>query len=144
MENKLVLKNVKVLFVEIKDKDFGSSITIDVTDKDLQNQITDFYNAEGLTPKFKDYTNKDGKQTKQFSIKLATFIKVQDEAGVDYNLDELETKANDIKFTFGSIVNVAIRTYLYNNKFGSGKSSSVSAIKIVKGAEIKNDMEELN
>lgn len=145
MENKLILKDVKVLFVEIKDKDFGSSITIDVTNPTLRKAIEDFYGKEGLTPKFKDYTNKEsGEITTQYSIKLASFVKVQDESGAEYNLDELETKARDIKFVFGSKVNVAIRAYDYDNKFGKGKSASVSAVKIVKGAEaIKDDMDDL-
>lgn len=144
MESKLILKNVKLLFIEIKDKDFGSSITIDVTDDAIRNTIEEFYNKEGLKPKFKDYTNKEtGITTKQYSIKLATFVNVQDEAGNDYNLDALEVKAHDIKLGFGAEVNVAIRTYEYDNKFGKGKSASVSAMKIVKGAEIKDDMADL-
>lgn len=141
---KLIVKNAKVLFVEIKDKDFGSSITIDVTDDAIRQPIEDYYNAEGLKPKFKDYTNKEtGAITKQYSVKLASFVKVQDEAGNEYTLDEVETKQSSIKLVFGSIVNLAIRSYEYDNKFGKGKSASVSAIKIVKGSEIKNDMNEL-
>ncbi|MBO7735182.1 MAG: hypothetical protein J6S67_21640 [Methanobrevibacter sp.] len=145
MENKLILKDVKLLFVEIKDKDFGSSITIDVTDDKIRKAIEDYYNAEGINPKFKEYTNKEtGTVTKQYSIKLASFVKVQDEAGAEYDLDALETKAREVKFVFGSRVNVAIRAYEYDNKFGKGKSASVSAVKIVKGAEaIKDDMEDL-
>ena len=143
MENKLILKNVKALFVEIKDKDFGSSITIDVTDDAVRSEIEQFFTSNGLTPKFKDYTSKKGELTRQCSIKLAQFIKVQDVAGAEYDLDDLETKAREIGLAFGSIVNIAIRPYEYDNKFGKGKSASVSAIKIVKGAELKDDMSEL-
>lgn len=145
MENRLVLRNVKLLFVEIKDKDFGSSVTIDVTNPEIRKEIEDFYAKEGLTPKFKDYTNKEsGKVTTQYSIKLASFVSVMDEAGNEYDLDTVETKARDIKFVFGSMVNLAIRAYDYDNKFGKGKSASVTAVKIVKGAEaVKNDMDDL-
>ena len=144
MENKLIVKDVKTLFVEIKDKDFGSSITIDVTDDAIRNEIEQFYTSNGLSPKFKDYTNKKtGEVTKQCSIKLASFVKVQDEAGVEFTLDELEDKAKIVGLGFGSIINLAIRPYEYDNKFGKGKSASVSAIKIVKNAEFKDDMSEL-
>lgn len=142
--DKLILKGAKVLFIEINDKDFGSSITLDVTDGEMRSAIETYFAGEGLVPKFKEYTNKNtGEVTKQFSIKLASFVKVQDEAGNEYSLDEVEKKIHDIKLAFGAIVNVAIRSYDYDNKFGKGKSASVSALKITKGAELKDDMAEL-
>lgn len=141
---KLILKGAKVLFIEINDKDFGSSITIDVTNPEVRSAIESYYASEGLTPKFKDYTNKNtGEVTKQYSIKLATFVKIQDEAGNEYTLDEVEGKLAQIKLAFGAEVNLAIRSYEYDNKFGQGKSASVSALKVVKGAELKDDMSEL-
>lgn len=144
MENKLILKDVKLLFVEIKDKDFGSSITIDVTDDTVRKSIEDYYKAEGITPKFKDYTNKEtGVVTKQYSVKIASFASIQDEKGNEYSLDDAETKAREIKFVFGSLANIAVRAYEYDNKFGKGKSASATAIKITKGAELKDDMSDL-
>lgn len=143
-DNKLIIKNVKVLFVEVNDKDFGSNITIDVTDDSVRSQIETFYAGRGMNPKFKDFTSKEGKTTKQFSIKLAPFISVLDESGVTYDgLDALEEVAKTIKLVYGSEINLAVKIYEYNNKFGSGKSASVSAIRIVKGAEGKNVMDEL-
>lgn len=142
--DKLILKGAKVLFIELKDKDFGSSITIDVTDGTMRSAIETYYAGEGLTPKFKDYTNKNtGEVTKQFSIKLASFVKIQDEAGNEYSIDDVENKLSQIKLAFGAIVNLAIRSYEYDNKFGKGKSTSVSALKITKGAELKDDMQDL-
>lgn len=142
--DKLILKGAKVLFIELNDKDFGSSITIDVTDGTMRSAIETYYASEGLTPKFKDYTNKKtGEVTKQFSIKLASFVKIQDEAGNEYSIDDVEKKLSQIKLAFGAIVNLAIRSYDYDNKFGKGKSASVSALKITKGAELKDDMQDL-
>lgn len=142
--NKLVLKNVKLLFIEIKDKDFGSSITIDVSDAKVKSEIEAFYASQGITPKFKDYTNeKTNESTKQFSVKLASFVKIQDEAGLDYDLDVIENNLHTAKLGYGAELNVAIRPYDYDNKFGKGRSASVSAIKIVKGAEFKDDMDDL-
>lgn len=143
-DNSLIIKNVKVLFVEVNDKDFGSNITIDVTDDSIRSQIESFYTERGLNPKFKEFTSKEGKTTKQFSIKLAPFISVLDESGITYDgLDALEEVAKTIKLVYGSEINLAIKIYEYNNKFGAGKSASVSAIRIVKGAEGKNIMNEL-
>lgn len=143
-QSKLILKNVKLLFIEINDKDFGSSITLDVTDDAVRKQIEDFYASEGLQPKFKDYTNKkSGEVTKQYSIKLATFVKIQDEEGIEYDLDTIEGKTREAKLAFGAELNVVIRPYNYDNKFGKGKSVSISAVKIVKGADLKDDMEDL-
>lgn len=141
---KLVLKNVKLLFVEIKDKDFGSSITIDVSNENVRKEIENYYASENLTPKFKDYTNeKSGETTKQFSVKLASFVKIQDEAGTEYDLDVIENNLHTAKLGYGAELNIAIRPYDYDNKFGKGRSASVSAIKIVKGAEFKDDMDDL-
>lgn len=142
--DKLILKGAKVLFIEVNDKDFGSSITIDVTDATMRSAIETYYAGEGLAPKFKDYTNKKtGEVTKQFSIKLASFVKIQDEAGNEYTIDEVENKLSQIKLAFGAIVNLAIRSYEYDNKFGKGKSASVSALKITTGAQLKDDMNDL-
>lgn len=143
MEN-LILKNIKLLFVEINDKDFGSSITVDVTEPELQNQITTFYANAGLNPKFKDYTNgKTGETTKQFSVKIASFATIQTESGEILSLDEVEGKTSQYNLAFGATVNIAIKPFEYDNKFGKGKSASVSAIRIVNGAELKNGMSEL-
>ena len=144
MENKLILKGVKVLFVEINEPDFGSSITIDATDESIRQQIEAFNNAQGLKTRFKEYVGKDGKSTMQYSVRLAKFVSVQDEAGNTYDgLDAVEPVAKQIKFTFGSEINLAVKAYEYDNKFGKGKSASVSAIRIVKGAEVKNVMDDL-
>lgn len=142
--DKLIIKDAKVLFVEIKDADYGSSITIDASDENMRKNIEQYFQQEGLTPKFKEYTNeKTGETTKQFSIKLATFVKVQDEDGNDYDLDGIEKHQRDAKLGYGATINLAIRSYDYENKFGKGKSASASAIRITKGAEFKDDMADL-
>lgn len=137
--NNLILKNVKLLFIELNDKDFGSSITIDVTDEKIRKEIEQFYTSEGLTPKFKDYTNaKSGESTKQYSVKLASFAEFRDEDDKSFNIDNVNPA--DIKLGFGAEINVVIRPYKYDNKFGAGKSASATAIRVVKGADIKSDM----
>lgn len=119
MESKeLIIKHANVIFSELTDKGFGLSITIDATDADLQKEITDWSTANGIKPRFKDYTNKEGKTTKQYSIKLTEFTQIE---GCD--------GANSLGY--GAVVNVIVRAFEYNNKFGKGKSCSAKGIFVV-------------
>ena len=140
MESKMVIEDVKLLFIEVKDKDFGSSIVVDATDESVKSSIEDYCDANGYVPKFKEFEQKDGKKTIQFAVKLSQFVKVQDEEGNEWTLDEIEKNRRSIKLGFGAIISFVANTYNYKNKFGEGVSLAVSAIKIKKGADIKDDM----
>lgn len=139
MEEKMIIEGVKLLFIEVKDKDFGSSIVVDATDEGVQTKIEEYCAANGYIPKFKEF-EKDGKKTLQFSVKLSQYVKVQDEEGNEWTLDDIEKNRRSIKLGFGAIISFVASTYKYNNKFGEGVSLAVSAIKIKKGADIKDDM----
>ena len=138
--NKLVIKGVKLLFIEVKDKDFGSSIVIDATEPTIKKTIEDYCAAISYSPKFKDYAQKDGSTTTQFAVKISKYIRVQDQDGNDYDLDGLETNLRNIKLAYGATISFVASPYNYKNKFGEGTSLAVSAIKVEKGAEIKDDM----
>ena len=140
MEEKMIIEDVKLLFIEVKDKDFGSSIVVDASDEAVRAKIEEYCSAKGYTPKFKNYTQKDGSITTQFSVKLSQFIKVQDEAGNEYDLDELEKNLRATKLGFGAIISFVANTYNYKNKFGEGVSLAVSAIKVKQGVSLKDDM----
>lgn len=139
MEEKMIIEGVKLLFIEVKDKDFGSSIVVDATDEGVQTKIEEYCAANGYTPKFKEF-EKDGKKTLQFAVKLSQYVKVQDEEGNEWTLDDIEKNRRSIKLGFGAIISFVASTYKYSNKFGEGVSLAVSAIKIKKGADIKDDM----
>lgn len=147
----LNLKGVKVLFTEYNNKDFGSSVTLDVTNDEVRSAIEKFYadnNINKGVAKIKEYTNTEtGETTKQYSVKLADFVEVVPEGKTREEsikgVDELAKVARDNKFGRGAIVNIAIRTYEYNNNFGQGISASAVAIVVVKGAEFKSALDDL-
>lgn len=119
MEKELILKHIKVVFAELEDKGFGTSLTLDVTDPAIQKQISEWVkanNINGGTARFKDYTNKDGVTTKQYNVKLSKYTDIKGDAnGLGY----------------GAVVNIALRSYAYDNQFGKGISASAAAIFIV-------------
>lgn len=134
----LIIKNAKIVFAELEDNGFGKNIVIDVTDKALQDQITDFYKAAKIAdgkPKFKDYTNKDGETTKQFTLKLSEFTDIEGKKEGDVQLG-----AKDLRY--GAKVNILVRTYEWDNKFGKGISARAQSIFVVEGG-VKTNMSKI-
>ena len=130
----LIIKNAKIVFAELEDNGFGKNIVIDVTDKALQDQITDFYKAAKIAdgkPKFKDYTNKDGETTKQFTLKLSEYTDIEGKDGLG---------AKDLRY--GAKVNILVRTYEWDNKFGKGISARAQSIYVVEGG-VKTNMSKI-
>lgn len=120
MDKELVLKHIKVVFAELKDKGFGTSITLDVTDPSIQSQISEWVKANNINggkARFKEYTNKDGETTKQYNIKLSDYTVIKGKEGMELG--------------YGAIINLVARAYDYDNQFGKGTSASASAIFIV-------------
>ena len=130
----LIIKNAKIIFAELEDNGFGRNIVIDVTDKEFQDLIQDFYKeykVAGGKPKFKDYTNKDGQTTKQFTIKLSDFCDIEGKEGLG---------AKDLRY--GTIVNILLTTYEWDNKFGKGISARAQDLYVVKDG-VKTNMAKL-
>lgn len=126
-----IIKGAKIVFADLTDKGYGKNIVIDVSDIDLQEQIAKFYEDAKIgdgKPKFKDYTNKDGVTTKQFTLKLSEFTDIEGKDGLG---------ADDLRY--GAKVNVLVRTYDWDNKFGKGTSARVQSIFVVEGG-VKTNM----
>ena len=126
-----IIKGAKIVFADLTDKGYGKNIVIDVSDIDLQEQIAKFYEDAKIgdgKPKFKDYTNKDGVTTKQFTLKLSDFTDLEGKDGLG---------ADDLRY--GAKVNVLVRTYDWDNKFGKGTSARVQSIFVVEGG-VKTNM----
>jgi len=126
-----IIKGAKIVFADLTDKGYGKNIVIDVSDIDLQEQIAKFYEDAKIgdgKPKFKDYTNKDGVTTKQFTLKLSDFTDIDGKDGLG---------ADDLRY--GAKVNVLVRTYDWDNKFGKGTSARVQSIFVVEGG-VKTNM----
>lgn len=126
-----IIKGAKIVFADLTDKGYGKNIVIDVSDIDLQEQIAKFYEDAKIgdgKPKFKDYTNKDGVTTKQFTLKLSDFTDIEGKDGLG---------ADDLRY--GAKVNVLVRTYDWDNKFGKGTSARAQSIFVVEGG-VKTNM----
>lgn len=124
-KNELILKNVKVIFTELEDKGFGTNITIDASSKDVQDKINAWAKENGLTFKIKDYTDKEGKTTQQASFKLSKFVQIE-------GFEEWQSLG------YGAVINLIVRAYEYDNKFGKGMTSSIAGIRVIE--ERKNNV----
>lgn len=143
MVKSLAIKNVKVLFVHFNDPKFGSSITVDVTDPEVLKSIEDFYatnNINGGKAKIKEYEG-----TKQATFKLAKFLSLMpaDSTEVIEGLDEIAKVYLNKKLAHGAEVSFMLKTYDYSNTFGTGTTTTVTAMAIKKPAEIKTALEQL-
>lgn len=129
-ETKLILKSVNVIFANLEDEGFGRSITIDASDKDTEKAITDWIIKNNIgkgeragKPNFREYEGK-----KQFALKLNDHSKF---AGLN-GLSEKD-------LGYGAKISLVANAFEYDNKFGKGTSSSLSAIVIEKGANTASD-----
>lgn len=130
----MIIKGAKIVFAELEDNGFGKNIVIDASDIDLQEQIAKFYKDAKIgdgKPKFKDYTNKDGETTKQFTLKLSEYTDIEGKDGLG---------AKDLRY--GAKVNVLVRTYNWDNKFGKGTSARVQSIFVIEGG-VKTNMSKI-
>lgn len=125
----IVLKHVSVIFSELEDKGFGRNIVINANDPEVQKAIKEWVkvnNINGGEAKFKDYTNKDGETTKQYTFKLGQYTDIK------YKSAEVEDNGG---LGYGSLINLQARAYEYDNKFGTGTSSSLDAIYVIEPAK---------
>ncbi len=130
----MIIKGAKIVFAELEDNGYGKNIVIDASDIDLQEQIAKFYKDAKIgdgKPKFKDYTNKDGETTKQFTLKLSEYTDIEGKDGLG---------AKDLRY--GAKVNILVRTYNWDNKFGKGTSSRVQSIFVIEGG-VKTNMSKI-
>lgn len=130
----MIIKGAKIVFAELEDNGFGKNIVIDASDIDLQEQIAKFYKDAKIgdgKPKFKDYTNKDGETTKQFTLKLSEYTDIEGKDGLG---------AKDLRY--GAKVNILVRTYNWDNKFGKGTSARVQSIFLIEGG-VKTNMSKI-
>lgn len=136
-EQKLKLKNVKVVFFNPTDEGFGTSITIDCTDSETKKQIEDWVKENNIgkenpgVANIKEYTPDGGSTTLQFAFKINEYTKY---AGVNgLGKDDLG---------YGATIDLIAAAYTYNNKFTGGKDrvgQSATAIVVRSGATTGGD-----
>ena len=129
MEKKeLVLKDLDVIFAELEDKGYGLSITIDATAPAIHKAITEWVKANNINggeAKFKHYTGKDGVEVIQYQFKISKYT--------DFRFASSEVE--DAGLGYGAKINIVARAFEYSNKFGTGISSSLSAVFVKEGAK---------
>ena len=132
-KNRIKLENAEIIFANLEDKGFGTSLTIKVTDE-IEKQLTDFWKENKIgndktvigVPNFKEYEG-----TKQISLKINDSTK---SAGVNGLTSD--------SLGFGARVNLFLNCFEYNNKFTKGKTyygASVSAYVILSGKKTGSD-----
>ena len=127
MDNKLTLKNVDVIFANLTDEGYGTSLTLDVTDN--EKAVSDWVKKNNIgkktpgIPLFKEYEGK-----KQYAFKLTDYTRI---AGLDGLGKE--------DLGFGAKVSIVANPYEYNNKFGNAISSSLSAVLVESRGNTSSD-----
>jgi hypothetical protein len=130
MDGKIELRGVEVVFANLEDEGFGRSITINATDKDVEKAITDWVKKFKIgkgdkagIPNFKEYEGK-----KQYTFRLNDATRIGGLSGL--------TEKN---LVFGARISLIANAFEWDNKFGKGVSSSLSAVLIEKGGNTGSD-----
>lgn len=133
---KIYLKNVSVIFSNLVDEGFGRSLTIDATDPNIQKVIEDWVKVNNIGKKpntgvanFKEYND-----TVQFAFKINDSTKFVYADGL-----------GEADLGYKAEVSLAANAFDYDNKFGKGTSSSLSAVVVHRGKSTgaEADIEEL-
>ena len=126
-QSKIKVVNAEVIFANLVDEGFGTSLTIKLT-PEIEKQITEFWKANNIgnektvigVPNIKEYEG-----TRQLSLKINEHTKF---AG----LNGLTTD----NLGFGARINFFLNAFEYSNKFTRGKTytgASISAVVILEG-----------
>jgi hypothetical protein len=130
MSERIRLNGVEVVFANLDDTGYGKSITIAATDKDTQEAITAWVQENKIgkgdkagIPNFKDYEGK-----KQFAFKINDYTRFAGLNGLTEN-----------NLGFGARISLIAQAFEWENKFGKGISSSLTAVVVEKGANSASD-----
>jgi hypothetical protein len=126
-QNKIKVVNAEVIFANLTDEGFGTSLTIKLI-PEIEKQITEFWKANNIgkekttigVPNIKEYEG-----TRQLSLKINEHTKFAGLNGL--TTDDLG---------FGARINFFLNAFEYNNKFTRGKTytgASISAVVILEG-----------
>ena len=144
-QNKIKVVNAEVIFANLTDEGFGTSLTIKLT-PEIEEQITEFWKVNNIgnektvigEPNIKEYEG-----TRQLALKINDHTKFAGIKGL--TTDNLG---------FGARINFFLNAFEYNNKFTKGKTyvgASISAVVILEGrrtgadadlSDLLNDLED--
>jgi TusA-related sulfurtransferase len=130
MSERIRLNGVEVVFANLDDTGYGKSITIAATDPEVQKEITEWVKENNIgkgdkagVPNFKDYEGK-----KQYAFKINDYTRFAGLNGLTQN-----------NLGFGARVSLIASAFEWSNKFGSGISSSLTAVLVEKAANSASD-----
>jgi TusA-related sulfurtransferase len=130
MSERIRLNNVEVVFANLDDTGFGKSITIAANDKETQDAITEWVKTNKIgkgdkagVPNFKDYEGK-----RQYAFKINDYTRFAGLNGLTQN-----------NLGFGARVSLIASAFEWDNKFGKGVSSSLTAVLVEKAANSASD-----
>lgn len=139
IDTKLKLNNVKVIFANLVDEGFGTSITIDVTNPEIQEKITKWVKDNNIgkspnagIPNFKKYQPEDADEVVQYSFKLNMPVEGKKTVPTKFvGVNGLAVK----DLGYGAEISLIANAFLVDNKFMKGTTSSLQAVLITKKGE---------
>lgn len=130
MSERIRLNNVEVVFANLDDTGFGKSITVSAVDPAVEKAITEWVKENKIgkgdkagVPNFKEYEGK-----KQFAFKINDYTRFAALPGLTVN-----------QLGYGARISLIASAFDWENKFGKGTSSSLTAVLVEKAANSASD-----
>jgi hypothetical protein len=130
MSERIRLNNVEVVFANLDDTGYGKSITISAVDKEVEQAITDWVKENKIgkgdkagVPNFKEYEGR-----KQYAFKINDYTRFAGLNGL-----------SPTNLGFGARISLIASAFAWENKFGKGISSSLTAVLVEKAANSASD-----
>ena len=130
MSERIRLNNVEVVVANLDDTGYGKSITIAATDPEVVKAITEWVKENNIgkgdkagVPNFKDYEGK-----KQYAFKINDYTRFAGLQGLTQN-----------NLGYGARISLIANAFEWENKFGKGTSSSLTAVLVEKAANSASD-----
>ncbi len=130
MSERIRLNNVEVVFANLDDTGYGKSITISATDPEVVKEITNWVVENKIgkgdkagVPNFKEYEGR-----KQYAFKINDYTRFAGLNGLTQN-----------NLGFGARISLIAQAFDWENKFGKGTSSSLTAVVVEKAANSASD-----
>lgn len=130
MSERIRLNGVEVVFANLDDTGYGKSITVSAVDPEVEKAITEWVKENNIgkgekagVPNFKEYEGR-----KQYAFKINDYTRFAGLNGLTQN-----------NLGYGARISLIAQAFEWSNKFGSGISSSLTAVLVEKAANSASD-----
>lgn len=130
MSERIRLNGVEVVFANLDDTGYGKSITVSAVDPEVEKAITEWVKENNIgkgdkagVPNFKEYEGR-----KQYAFKINDYTRFAGLQGLTQN-----------NLGYGARISLIAQAFEWSNKFGSGISSSLTAVLVEKAANSASD-----